>query len=154
MSYKIVPIDGAIVKEARETLLSPQYKSLDAIVSVANGYGPCRSCLQVFQQGVDRRLYFTYNSFDGLSPLPSPGPVFVHNEECAAFGDDGFPPDLLDLPILFEAFGEDSRLVSRERMDPATAEEQVGTAFEDLEVRYINLRNAEAGCFIARAERI
>ena len=74
MNYRVIPISAEIVSEARATLVSPQYKSLAVNVSVANGYGPCRSCLRVFEQGTDRRIYFTYNSFAGRSSLPDPGP--------------------------------------------------------------------------------
>lgn len=78
MNYKVIPIPNEVSREARKTLVSPQYKSLSAAVSMANGYGPCRSCLRVFDQGNENRIYFTYNSFEGRSSLPDPGPVFIH----------------------------------------------------------------------------
>ena len=106
MNYRVTPIPAEVASAVRETLLSPQYKSLTAIVSLANGYGPCRSCLRVFDQGTDYRIYFTYNSFDGRSSLPDPGPVFVHQNECTRFTGEGIPDDLLQLPVLLEAFGE------------------------------------------------
>ena len=58
MSFVIEPISSEIVNTVRESMVSPQYKSLPAIESVADGYGPCRSCLRVFEQGSDRRIYF------------------------------------------------------------------------------------------------
>lgn len=153
MSYKVVPISAEITKETRATLVSPQYKSFAATVSTANGYGPCRSCLHVFDQGNERRIGFTFNSFDGRSSLPDPGPVYVHEHECERFEGDGIPPDLLELPIYFEAFGEESRLISRVRMQPERADAQIEEVFSDDEIVFINLRNAEAGCFIARVDR-
>jgi len=154
MNYRVVAIPGEISSEVRRTLISPQYKSLAANVSVANGYGPCRSCLQVFDQGTDRRIYLTYNSFDGLSPLPDPGPIFIHENECSRFESDGFPPDILDLPVYLEAFADESRLVERVAMNREDVNSQVTDLFASDQVRFINLRNAEAGCFIARVERI
>lgn len=154
LKYRVAAIPESISSEVRQTLISPQYKSLDAIVSVANGYGPCRSCLRVFEQGSDRRIYLTYNPFDGLSSLPDPGPIFIHEDECERFIGEGFPPDILELPILLEAFSNESRLVSREAMDPLSVDDQITDLFEDDEVRFINLRNSEAGCFIARVERL
>lgn len=152
MSYKVVPIPAAITRSVRKTLVSPQYKSLAAAASVANGYGPCRSCLGVFDQGRDRRIFFTYDPFEGLSPLPDPGPIFIHEDECGRFEGVGFPPDLVDLPIHFEAFGEESRLIARKRMEPAEIDPQLNELLRDPQVRFVNLRNAEAGCFIARVD--
>ena len=153
MNYRVTPIPAEVASAVRETLLSPQYKSLTAIVSLANGYGPCRSCLRVFDQGTDYRIYFTYNSFDGRSSLPDPGPVFVHQNECTRFTGEGIPDDLLQLPVLLEAFGEESRLHVREPMDAGRVHSQIDALFADSAVRFINMRNAEAGCFIATIER-
>ncbi len=153
MNYKVTPIPESIAAEVRSTLLSPQYPSLAAAASVATGYGPCRSCLRVFDQGVDRRIYFTYNSFEGRAELPDPGPVFIHENECVRYDAAGFPEHLNDLPVLFEAFADESRLVSRTPLVPGRADEQIAAIFEAPEVRFIHLRNAEAGCFIAVAER-
>ena len=153
MSYRVIPISTELVNEVRQTRVSPQYKSLVANVSVANGYGPCRSCLKIFEQGTDRRIYFTYNSFSGRSSLPDPGPVFIHEHKCPAFDGPGFPPDLLGLPVLIEAFADESRLVLRQPVDAGSVDRQIASVFSDETVKFINLRNAEAGCFIARVER-
>jgi Protein of unknown function (DUF1203) len=122
-------------------------------VTIATGYGPCRSCLRVFHQGEEERIYITYNAFEGLSSLPDPGPIFIHKRECERFEASSFPPDLLDVPLLLEGFGDESRLVSRTRVAPGSVESQIDTIFADEAVRFINLRNAEAGCFVARVER-
>ncbi|MGQ0541020.1 MAG: DUF1203 domain-containing protein [Blastocatellia bacterium] len=153
MNFKVVPIPFEIATETRETLLSPQYKSLRADVSLATGYGPCRSCLRVFKQSEEDRIYLTYNSFDGLSTLPDPGPIFIHRETCERYEDASFPPDLLEVPILLEGYGTESRLIRRNRMEADSVKDQIGQIFADSEVRFINLRNAEAGCFVARVER-
>lgn len=150
MNFRVLPISAEIAAQVRKTLVSPQYKSLAATTSVADGYGPCRSCLRVFDQGVDRRIFFTYNSFDGLSSLPDPGPVFIHANECKAF-DGVFPEDILDLPVYFEAFGDESRMIRREKMERNSVIEQVTGLLSVPEVRFVNLRNAEAGCYIAKA---
>jgi hypothetical protein len=152
VAYKLIPISNEISKEVRETLVSPQYKH-PASVSMATGYGPCRSCLRTFDAGKEERILFTYNSFDGLSYLPLPGPVFVHAEKCEAYGDPYFPPDLIDLPLLFEGFGDNSELMTRENVDKARIDDQIEEILELDKVRFINIRNAEAGCFIARIDR-
>ncbi len=153
VNYRVVAIPAEISSEVRQTLVSPQYKSLAASVGIAKGYGPCRSCLRVFDQGADRRIYLTYNSFAGLSPLPDPGPIFIHENECQRFDRDGFPPDVLDLPVYLEAFAAESHLVDRVAIKKESVEKQITQLFANETVRFINLRNAEAGCFIARVER-
>ncbi len=154
MKFRIIPIPGEIAAETRAKLISPQYTSLKADVSIATGYGPCRSCLKVFNEGADERIYLTYNSFEGFSELPDPGPIFIHKNECEPFGDGGFPPDLADLPLLFEGFGENSKLFIRERIAKENVEGQIKRVFDLGGVRFINIRNAEAGCFVARVERV
>lgn len=152
MSFKIIPIPESIANQVRETLASPQY-SHPASVSVTTGYGPCRSCLKTFEIGKEERILFTYNSFENLSDLPLPGPVFIHKDRCETYDHDQFPPELMDLPLLFEGFGDDSELVKRERVDKEKLESQIEEIFSRDEVRFINIRNAEAGCFVARIDR-
>lgn len=79
--------------------------------------------------------------------------MFIQENECEPFKGSGFPDDLTELPVLFEAFGEESRLVSRTRLIPDRAEVQIAEIFSEPQVQFINLRNAEAGCFIATVER-
>ncbi len=152
MEYSVIGIDPALTTTVRERMISPQYPSLTAAVSVANGYGPCRSCLRVFDQGNENRIFFTYNAFEGMSDLPDPGPVFIHERDCQRYEGNALPADLLGLPLLLEAFGEGSEMISRTPLEPDTADQQVTRLLEILGVRYINVRNAEAGCFICRIE--
>ena len=154
MSFKVISIPEYITEQVRSTLASPQYKH-PASISLATGYGPCRSCLRKLEVGVDERILFTYNSFEGLSDLPLPGPVFVHKDNCEAFDSaDEFPPDLLDLPLLFECFGDESEMLMRERVDASGIGEQLERLFGLPGARFVNIRNAEAGCFVARVDRI
>lgn len=151
MNYKVIPIPSEIAESVRENLKSPQYGH-PATVDVAKGYGPCRSCLKTFNQGKEERILFTYNSFEGLSDLPLPGPVFVHKDNCAEYSENGFPQDLIDLPMLFEAFGKNSEMIRRITVKKNEIDEQIQNLFVLPNVDYINIRNAEAGCFIARIE--
>jgi len=153
MKFKVIPISPDIVKEARRTLVSPQYKSLKAFVDVATGYGPCRSCLRTFKQGEEERLFFTYNAFEGRSDLPDPGPVFVHSAECSGFESAVFPPDLRELPLMFEAFDRSGETLLREKACEEL-EPQIDALLDTDRVEYLHIRNREAGCFIARIERV
>ena len=151
MNYKVVPIPSEIARSVRENLKSPQYNH-PASVDVAKGYGHCRQCLQTFDKGNEERILFTYNAFENLSKLPLPSPIFIHKHECESFDKTGFPPALLDLPLLFEGFGDESQLIKREKVSPENLEQQIADIFALPKVKYINIRNAEAGCFVARIE--
>jgi hypothetical protein len=152
MNYRVVPVSREIARSVREKMVSAQYGH-PAFADVAKGYGPCRQCLKTFVKDAEERILFTYNAFENLSSLPLPGPVYIHKNECAPFSAGGFPPALVDLPLLFEAFGEESALLRREALKKESVDAQIAEIFALPAVRYINLRNAEAGCFVARIER-
>ena len=149
MSYKVVPIDAEIARNVRRELKSPQYGH-PAFTDVARGYGPCRVCLKTFVKGAEERILFTYNAFENLSSLPAPGPVYIHKDECAAFDAAGFPPELIGLPLLFEGYAAESELVRRETVEKENVEARIAAIFALKNARFINLRNSEAGCFVAR----
>jgi hypothetical protein len=87
-----------------------------------------------------------------LVQLPLPGHIFLHTEHCQGFDADGFPHDLLDLPLLFEGYAEDSLMLRRVTVDSIEYESQIEDLFSDPAIRFINIRNAEAGCYIARID--
>ena len=153
MNYKIVPIRSEIARSVRTELKSPQYGH-PAFADVAKSYGPCRVCFKTFVKGVEERILFTYNAFENLSSLPSPSPVYIHADECQSFDGQSFPPDLIDLPLLFESYGDESTLVKREPVERENIENQISEIFALPDVNYINIRNSEAGCFVARIERL
>jgi hypothetical protein len=132
--------------------MTSPYGELPASSSIAKGYGPCRSCLKTFRQGEEERIYITYDPFSGISDLPAPWPVFIHAEECREYAENVFPTHLLNIPMIFEGFGENSRLVTSEHVEPERLDHQIDTVLNTDGVKFINLRNAEAGCFIARIE--
>jgi len=150
--FRIVPIDPSISNQVRTLSRSPQYGH-PVHIEVAKGYGPCRSCLDVFRTGEERRVLFTYNPFAGLDAYPSPGPVFIHEEQCEPYAATTFPPTLRDLPLTLEGYGTDRWLLQRDRPAEPEIENAVERIFANPEVLYIHVRNTEAGCFIARIER-
>lgn len=83
----------------------------------------------------------------------APGPVFVHAEHCVAYSGDGFPDSLCSLPLAFESHGIASRVLSLTAVREASAETQIEGLLASPEARWLHVRHAEAGCFIARVER-
>jgi len=124
-----------------------------AVTEPATGFGPCRLCLHTFREG-ERRVLFTYNSYAGVSEFPQPGPVYVHEDDCARHDGEGFPPDLLELKLTFEGIGAGPRVISLERTDGHGVEDAIKHLLQDREVDFVNVRNTEAGCFVARIDRV
>jgi len=151
--FRVLPIDSKLAEEVRSSLKSPQYGH-PAHVERAAGYGPCRACLQQFRVGEEDRILFTFNPFQGLDEYPSPGPVFIHAKSCSSYNEPQvFHEELRSLPLTLEAYGEDRWIIARERPAAAEIEGSVERLLQTSSVRYIHVRNTEAGCFIARIER-
>ena len=151
-SYRIQGIPDSIATAAKESMKSPQYGH-PVHSETATGYGPCRLCLQTFQIGRDERLLFTYQPFTDPDALPAPGPVFIHRERCERYDGPQLPEALRPLPLALEGYGAMGVLLVQRRVGTAQFEAALDSMFEPREVQYVHLRNAEAGCFIARIDR-
>ncbi len=152
MPYQVVAISEDVARQVRTTLKSPQYGH-PAHGEVAGGYGPCCYCLQTFVEGQEERILFTYNPFSEVGGLPAPGPVFIHREECKRFEGAGFPPKLRPLPLMLEGYGRGSWRFLQEPVVNGDIDAVIDRLFAYAAVEYIQVRNAEAGCFVALIER-
>jgi hypothetical protein len=151
--YRIQGIPQAIAATARETMKSPQYGH-PAHVEVARGTGPCRLCLQTFTVGGEERLRFTYKPLTAPDALPAaPGPVFIHSLGCQRYDGDVLPEALRRLPLIVEGYDAGGTLVAQQRVGSARFETVLEGVLKSGVVEYAHLRNAEAGCFIARIDR-
>jgi hypothetical protein len=150
--YRIQGIPETIAATARESLRSPQYGH-PAHVEVAKGYGPCRLCLQTFAVGEEERLLFTYSPFTDTGALPAPGPVFIHSAGCERYEGATLPAALRPLPLVVEGYGAGGSLVAQRRVGSGEFETVLDEVLRTAAVDYAHLRNAEAGCFIARIDR-
>lgn len=130
---------------------SPQYGH-PAHAEIATGYGPCRLCLRTFQVGSEERLLFTYQPFTDSRALPAPGPVFIHRAPCERYDDARLPEALRALPLALEGYGEAGRLLVQRRVGGPSFEAALEEIFGHAGVEYAHLRNADAGCFIARID--
>jgi hypothetical protein len=63
-----------------------------------------------------------------------------------------FPQELRSLPLTLEAYGEDRWIIARERPSEHEIEGSIERLLNTSGVRYIHVRNTEAGCFITRIE--
>ena len=151
--FRIVPIDATFADRVRREQRSPQYGH-PATVEVATGYGPCRQCLRTFRVGEEDRILFTYNPVPKDDGLAQPGPIFIHKDPCAAFEGSGVPPELRGLPLFLEGFGRGTWTVRREPVEAESIEADIAAMLRDPAIDLLQIRNVEAGCFIARVERL
>jgi Protein of unknown function (DUF1203) len=150
--YNVVALRDQTVEEVRNTLRAPGYGH-PAHVEVAAGYGPCRVCLQSFRKGEEERILFTYNPFPEQAAIPCPGPIFVHKDSCSRYEGSGFPPGLRGLPLTLEGYDQTGVATVRVKVD-GDPDRSVEELLSSPQVAYAHIRNTEAGCFIARIERL
>jgi hypothetical protein len=124
-----------------------------AVTQPATGFGPCRLCLRTFREGEEQRILFTHDTYAGVSDFAQPGPVFVHAQECERYDREGFPPELRELDLTFEGVADGPRVVALERTTGHEAARAIGELFDVPEIEFVNVRNTEAGCFVARVDR-
>ena len=152
LRYRISGIPESLAREVRSTLQSPQYGH-PAHVETATGYGPCRQCLRTFRQGEEERILFTYQPF-AAPALPDPGPVFIHREACDRYDDLAFPEELRSIPLVVESYSASGEMLERCLAGDDPIEQVLELRAGDPQVQYLHLRNAEAGCFIARVQPV
>jgi len=153
MRFTVRGIPQEIADEVRRTRRSPGYGH-PVHEELARGTGPCRCCLEPFVEGRDSRLLFTWRPRGDESSLMAPGPVFIHAAHCDAFAGAGFPEALRVLPLAFEARGSHSRVAALSSDNALRAEAHIENLFANRENEWLHLRHAQAGCFIARVDRV
>jgi Protein of unknown function (DUF1203) len=151
--YRVVAIPEDVASEVRASGRSPRYGH-PAHREIARGYGPCRHCLRDFAVGVDERILFTYDAFSGREPMPLPGPVFIHAAACSRYPEDGgFPADIATHELLLEGFAAGRQLRGQETVRDGAVGPAVVRLLADPAVDYLQVRDANAGCFDFRIER-
>jgi hypothetical protein len=153
MRFSVRGIPQEIADEVRRTRLSPGYGH-PVHEELAGGTGPCRCCLRPFNPGQDQRLLFTYRPTGDGHSLMAPGPVFIHAESCKAYDGEGFPDALRNVALAFEARAAGSRVTELSARADGSAEGQIASLFEERGAQWLHLRHAEAGCYIARIDRV
>jgi hypothetical protein len=150
MEFIVRGVPQEVADEVRRTHHAPGYGH-PAHLEVATGTGPCRCCLRTFVPGQDRRLLFTYRP-PGRGSLTAPGPVFIHADRCEAYAGAGFPDGLRTLPLAIEARASGSRITGFSADHDQPPEWRIQHLFTATGAEWLQLRHAEAGCFIATIE--
>jgi uncharacterized protein DUF1203 len=147
--FTVHALDPEVAEHVREYGLDPVWGHA-ARTEPATGFGPCRSCLRTFRAGEELRTLFTHDSYAGVAAYPQPGPVYIHTDACEPWAADGFPPELVALKLTFEAVADGPRVVALERTEGEGVEEAIDRLLSLPGVECVNVRNTEAGCFVAR----
>jgi len=152
-SFHAVAIPTEVADSVRATMKSPKY-GFPVHREVAAGRAPCRHCLEVIKLHDEELLLFTMDAFHGIEVPPSPGPVYIHAEQCIRFGGNGGIPEPYRGRLLtLEAFGADRKLIAEVRAANSQEEAIAEKLFANPEVEYVQVRSTEAGCYLFRLER-
>jgi hypothetical protein len=151
--FHIAGLSDEITGAVRQTRRAPEYGH-PVHEELAGGTGPCRACLQQFLVGEEHRLLFTYRPASHDGTLGAPGPVFIHSRECERYAGSTFPPGLRSLPLLFEARASENRVLAARRASGEEIDQVLDELLADERTDYLYLRHGEAGCHIARIDRM
>ena len=113
-----------------------------------NAY-PCRRCLQDAEVG-ETMLLLSYDPFVGASPYSGPGPIFVHDRECATFAGDDIPDQLTRRLLSVRAYDGNHMLVDADVIQGDELDSVAQRLLRDAS--YLHVHNARPGCFAARID--
>lgn len=156
--FKIVPLSEEYAATIRQ-LQSDDFGH-SVIEQVAAGKGPCRVSLKPFVKGKDIRLLFSHSPFAIDNAYNQPGPVFINKEPVKAYDDiHRFPPEIKadkkSFPLSLIGYSNNQMMVFTQLVGDNDVDELIGTIFDNhSEVSYLHARNAQAGCFICKIERM
>jgi hypothetical protein len=150
---RVIAVATELVERMKAKMVSPGYGH-PVSVQVAKGHGPCRHCLAPFVVGEERQILFTLDSFVGLEAIPQPGPVFVHERSCERYAEDGgYPPRLREFGAVLDGYDARQMVVRRELITEGTQEAMLQGMLQEAAIRYVMVRDAQAGCYDFRVER-
>ena len=158
MSFRIVPVSKDYVSRLR-THGRDDFGN-EIIEQIAGGYGPCRLSLKPFRPGVDRRILLSHSPFEISNAFNQPGPIFVNSAETEGYSDvSRFPAEIKadkeNFPLTLIGNSEDQRMVFSELVGDRDVDTMIERIFDsNTEVEYLHARNAQAGCFICKIERV
>jgi Protein of unknown function (DUF1203) len=153
MNIRVIALPTNTVQRVLATHKSPGYGH-PAHTELATGHGPCRHCLKPFRIGEEHRTLFTCNPFHNLAEIPLPGPVFIHATLCERFQEDvGHPTELLTYPAVMDAYDASQNLILQRRATNSDQPAILDELLSNEAVRYVLVRDLEAGCYDFRVER-
>lgn len=156
--FKVVPLSEEYAKKIRET--KKDDFGYEVIEQVATGKGPCRVSLKPFIPGQDVRLLISHSPFSINNVFNQPGPIFIHKKNVEAYKDiHHFPPEIKadkkNFPLTLIGYSKEQKMVFTRLVGDDDIDILIPKIFEEHgAIEYLHARNAEAGCFICKIERV
>ncbi|MBG6128808.1 hypothetical protein IWQ47_000500 [Aquimarina sp. EL_43] len=156
--FKIVPLTKEYVSRIKETKVDDF--NYPVVEQIATGYGPCRISLKKFDPGKDTRLLISHSPFEIKNAFNQPGPIFVHKKEVEPYKNDHqFPPEIKadkqNFPLSLIGYNTKQNMIFTKLVGDDDVDLLIPEIFHDHnDIAYLHARNAEAGCFICKIERV
>lgn len=156
--FKIVPLDLDYVRRIREANKDDYGHEL--IEQVATGRGPCRVSLKPFTVGKDKRLLFSHSPFTIDNAYNQTGPILIFKDEVEPYSDvHRFPPEIKEdkrhFKLALLGYSKEQMMVYTKLVGDLDVDTLISEIFEKHpEVDYLHARNADAGCYICKIERV
>ena len=149
MAYRIAGLDPAAFADA-DALVAAGAMRVQA--TQQPGF-PCRITLEDAAPG-ERLLLLNHVSHDVATPFRSSYAIYVREGAAAAAEHiDATPAFFGHRTLGLRGFDAAGLLRAADVPPPGRADAAIRTMLETAEIAYIDIHNAGAGCFMARAER-
>jgi hypothetical protein len=121
----------------------------------AEGGEPLRCCLRLAQRR-ERVLLIAYRPFDHAGPYAETGPLFIHGDRCAGYGEPTeYPEAFRNRPQVFRAYDTEGLIAGGVLAGaPDPPERIINEIFEDESVERIHTRNVVFGCYMLQIRRV
>jgi hypothetical protein len=155
--FSVLPIKTEFAHAIRETMIDQEGHRLVVSIARENSYGPCRSCLKQFVAG-DRRILFSYSPNAVDHPYIETGPIYIHGDECEPYREKNvFPKEIengkIKFPLVFRVYNEGGVMIDAVLQNGISASGIIESIFENGNVAFLHVRNAQFGCFVAHVDR-
>ncbi|HUM46904.1 MAG TPA: DUF1203 domain-containing protein [Chitinophagales bacterium] len=156
--FRIIPITKEYAARIRKTAKDDFGHAV--MEEIAKGYGPCRVSLKPFRPGIDKRLLLSHSPFAIDNAFNQTGPVFINALEVEAYQDvHHFPPEIkadkINFPLSLIGYNADQQMVFARLAGNDDVDELIQKVFDQYpEIEFLHARNAEAGCYICRIEKV
>ena len=158
MKFKVVPVSKDHIERLR-TMGRDAFGN-EIVEQIAGGYGPCRVSLKPFRPGIDSRILLGHSPFEIANAFNQPGPIFVNSADVNEYTNvHRFPPEIKadneNFPLTLIGYNSAQQMVFSELVGDQDVDEMIARVFdEEPEIEFLHARNAEAGCFICKIERL
>ncbi|KFF08894.1 DUF1203 domain-containing protein [Flavobacterium hydatis] len=157
-NFKIVPLTKEFADKIRKS--NTDNFGNQVYEQLASGKGPCRVSLKPFKVGEDMRLVFAHSPFSIQNAFNQSGPIFIHKNEVEQYTDIyNFPveikADKVSFPLTLIGYNSEQKMIFTKLVGDNDVDLLISEIFkEEKNIEYLHARNAEAGCFICKIERV